>query len=635
MLDQFDERRTALILELNQVAALGREIGAESVSERLEREVVAKLLEGAFHLVVVGEFNHGKTSFVNALLGAPVLPVGVTPTTARIHHVVYAEAPRARWVESSGRSSPVEVAELWRYAAGVAGQSAVVSETNQEVAPGVGAVVSEANQEAGAEGYLELGYPSPLLQSGVLLVDTPGVNDLSLTRAEITYGYIPRADAVLFLLDAGQPLKESERGFLAQLLARSRDKIVFVVTKADIWTPEERAQALSYIEAGLAELVPAPQLFAVSSSLRLAALASDPSAPVLGAGFPELLAYLSSYLEQHRASIVIDNAAGEGLRALASLGHGLAARRLSATLTEGDLARRLTALEESLAGQESDLTARRLTLFEAAGGIKVGARRDLDRFVDELVVSLPKLLEETSGQDVRLHLSAYVEREFRGFLERLARSMGGELEALAERMVALVQEDASQRAEALSVTWGGALKAPRIEVDTFAYDFGILAVMTVGPAALFANVLLGGALLVAAPAFALWQRGRNERAIKRRAEELLPEALRAAAAKVAPELDRRVDEFVQALDRWVTTASHEQGLGIVQVLQKVQASRREAEQDVAKHQAESERLAERLEALTERLSAVRVVASEARVVEQAVEGAVEQADAPAACAEVP
>jgi hypothetical protein len=47
-----------------------------------------------------------------------------------------------------------------------------------------------------------------------LLVDTPGVNDLSLQRADITYSYIPRADAVLFLLDAGQILKESERVFL-------------------------------------------------------------------------------------------------------------------------------------------------------------------------------------------------------------------------------------------------------------------------------------------------------------------------------------------------------------------------------------------------------------------------------------
>ena len=83
--------------------------------------------------------------------------------------------------------------------------------------------------------YLEIGYPAPLLKERILLVDTPGVNDLSLQRADITYSYIPRADAVLFLLDAGQILKESERVFLQdKLLKASRDKIVFVITKWDI-----------------------------------------------------------------------------------------------------------------------------------------------------------------------------------------------------------------------------------------------------------------------------------------------------------------------------------------------------------------------------------------------------------------
>src|SRR4029077_2990385 len=95
--------------------------------------------------------------------------------------------------------------------------------------------------------YLEIGYPSPLLEERILLVDTPGVNDLSLQRADITYSYIPRADAVLFLLDAGQILKESERVFLQEkLLKQSRDKIVFVITKWDILSESERAEALAY-----------------------------------------------------------------------------------------------------------------------------------------------------------------------------------------------------------------------------------------------------------------------------------------------------------------------------------------------------------------------------------------------------
>ena len=66
-----------------------------------------KLEEDRFHLVVVGEFNHGKTTFVNALLGEHALAVGVTPTTAAIHHIKYAETPEATVVYTSGKRESI------------------------------------------------------------------------------------------------------------------------------------------------------------------------------------------------------------------------------------------------------------------------------------------------------------------------------------------------------------------------------------------------------------------------------------------------------------------------------------------------------------------------------------------------
>src|SRR5262249_12222790 len=158
-----------------------------------------------FHLVVVGEFNHGKTTFVNALLGSNILPVGVTPTTAVIHHLEYTETPRAEVVYESGAKKEIPFSDVRGFAVG-GGHRARGDEVH----------------------HLEVGYPADLLRERVVLVDTPGVNDLSLQRADITYSYIPRSDAVLFLLDAGQPLKESERVFLHdKLLGQSRDKIIF------------------------------------------------------------------------------------------------------------------------------------------------------------------------------------------------------------------------------------------------------------------------------------------------------------------------------------------------------------------------------------------------------------------------
>ena len=85
-----------VIEALGGLCEVAASVGARSLADRLDRDVVRKLEADRFHLVVVGEFNHGKTTFVNALLGRPVLPIGVTPTTAVIHHIVFSESPASR-----------------------------------------------------------------------------------------------------------------------------------------------------------------------------------------------------------------------------------------------------------------------------------------------------------------------------------------------------------------------------------------------------------------------------------------------------------------------------------------------------------------------------------------------------------
>ena len=84
-----------LLTALRDVARLADETGMQTLTSELLRERIPKLEEERFVLVVLGEFNHGKSTFVNALLGASVLPAGITPTTATINHLVYADMPCA------------------------------------------------------------------------------------------------------------------------------------------------------------------------------------------------------------------------------------------------------------------------------------------------------------------------------------------------------------------------------------------------------------------------------------------------------------------------------------------------------------------------------------------------------------
>ena len=574
MLDSFRERKLEVIEALGSLSDVARSVGASTLAERVDADLVKKLETDRFHLVVVGEFNHGKSTFVNALLGQAALPIGVTPTTAVIHHIVWAESPSAKVVLASGQEQPLPFDDVKSFATGGARSDEPVS-------------------------YVEVGFPADLLRERIVLVDTPGVNDLSLTRAEITYGYIPRSDAVLFVLDAGQPVKESERQFLEQqLIGKSREKIFFVVAKSDIWSPDERAEALTYVRSRLGALVKDPQVFAVSAQAALGGRVGE-------SGIRELVDHLMRFLAEERGRILLDNALGEGQSAAVVLGRGVDARRRAVAMSAEQLARRIEMLEADLAGQAETIEKRRLAIREEAGAIKAWARRDLDRFCDDVVRQLPAILEQASGDDLKQHLGPFFEHSFREWAELETREIAAALEVLGERMVALVKDDAHDVGKRVSTAMGADLKAPPIEVDRFAYDVGIFAVLSLGMGVMFANALLGGLLLAAAPALALWNRGRTEAEIKKRALELGPVVLREAAAKVGPKIDEMVDEFAQRLDEWVVTAGQELHREVIEVLATVRTEREAGAVDQAVELARAERDAGRLGEVSARLATLK------------------------------
>src|SRR5215203_4034588 len=118
MLESFHNRRDDVVSTLRDLTYLAGRVGAKTLGARLDADLVKKLEADRFHLVVVGEFNHGKTTFVNALLGSNVLPVGVTPTTAVIHHLEHSDTPRAEVVYASGERSAIPFEQVRQFCVG-------------------------------------------------------------------------------------------------------------------------------------------------------------------------------------------------------------------------------------------------------------------------------------------------------------------------------------------------------------------------------------------------------------------------------------------------------------------------------------------------------------------------------------
>lgn len=536
--DKFREKKGDVAGLLGRVAEVAKGIGAGSLSARIADEVVPKLLAERFHLVVVGEFNHGKTTMVNALVGRDILPTGVTPTTAVIHHILHAPEPYARVIreDESRETVPFDTLKEW------------VATENAE---------RQARQHKVS--YLEIGLPSKLLEDQIVLVDTPGVNDLSHQRADITYNYIPRSDAVLFLLDAGQLLKESERVFLFEkLLAKSRDKIVFVVTKADIWSPEERVQGMEYVTRELGKLVKSPVIFPVQAEQYLMGQKE-------GSGVDALLEHLTRFLAEERGRILLDHALGEGITVADLLEKGVLAKRRALSFTREELDRRVGYLKAEREGQQRTIDQRRSAIREEIGAIKAWAKRDLQTFSADAIRQIPKVVDEAESSAVKEHLGAFLEATFKEWAQAETQEIAGALEAIAERTVALLNADARDTAKKLGE--GLSLPTPALEVSTLKYDVGVMALFAAGLGTMFANLLVGGVLALAALPLALYVRGRVDGEVRAKAKEAAPEAIREAVAKISPKIDEMIDDFAARLDAWVVSAGDEIHRELLEVLE--------------------------------------------------------------------
>jgi hypothetical protein len=263
---------------------------------------------------------------------------------------------------------------------------------------------------------------------------------------------------------------------------------------------------------------------------------------------------------------------------------------------------RIMHIEGSIEGQAQTIEQRRGAIREEVAAIKAWVRRDLDRLVEDMCNQIPAVVDEATVGDLKANLGPFLEKTFRDWAHAETREIGEALEALADKTVALIRDDAKEAGKKLAKVMGTDLQAPVIEVDTFAYDVGVAALATVGLGVFFANWMLGGVLMLAAPILALYMRDRVEEETRRRAKELAPEAIREAAAKVGPKMDEMIDSFASSLDTWVVSASTEVYREVIEVLKAArnerdrgEAARALASSSCQKHEQMLEELRQRME----------------------------------------
>ncbi|MEZ4406513.1 MAG: dynamin family protein [Polyangiales bacterium] len=344
---------------------------AEALTD-LRRELDAPL-----RVALLGEFSAGKSTFVNALVGAVVSPMGVLPTTAQVHWLRQGERG-ARVVERSG----------------------VTVECPVEDAPRVEARLRASGAEVD---HVEVTLPTPTL-GRVEVIDTPGTNAGDGSGAALRRA-LDLADVALWVFDARQAGKESER----EALTAARDAgvpAVGVLNKADRLADEERGAVLAALAEGLGALAPCVAALSSRRALEGEADGADDRAVIAWLVDRELS---GKRLAWKRARVAV--------RALAVLDRARAARESSAESTRARrtareaLAEAAGALRESLlrereavrravalawADQARGLDPDSPTVSEAAAEI---VWRERERSLDRLRTSLDRLgaLAVTAG----------------------------------------------------------------------------------------------------------------------------------------------------------------------------------------------------------------------------------------------
>lgn len=205
-------------------------------------------------LAIVGEFNAGKSTFINALIGAAVAPTGVLPTTATLHHL--------RW-------APDRFAKIL-FAKGTGPSERIVSLSDLRSAL--------ASCDPASVRRVEIGVPIASLVR-VEILDTPGFNSNDLGHAEVARVALEEADVAIWLVDATQAIKQSERAVLEEA-KRTGLPIQILVNKVDRLSPSDIDKVLENVRIGLADIGIAswaPPL-ALSAKMALAGELGNPAA---------------------------------------------------------------------------------------------------------------------------------------------------------------------------------------------------------------------------------------------------------------------------------------------------------------------------------------------------------------------
>jgi GTP-binding protein EngB required for normal cell division len=311
-----------------------------------QREILAKLKgvqtwidEGRLRVAVLGQFKRGKSTLLNAILGTPLLPTGITPVTAIPTFIQAASSPSIR-VEFDDAKERFHSREERNFPYIL---SRYVSEAENP------------NNRAKVR-RVDIAVNSASLSDSVILVDTPGVSSTFVHNTRTAEAVLNDCDVGVFVLSADSPITEVELGYLDSVRSLI-PKIFFVLNKVDLLDDEERPIAKAFLTKVLEDKLgpEAPKrIFGVSSKLGLLAKQRGDAPALAASGVAQLEHTLALELANEKRAIVFATARSRALSLVGELLYHSELEHKALLMPEQELKNKVADFERSASRFEAE-----------------------------------------------------------------------------------------------------------------------------------------------------------------------------------------------------------------------------------------------------------------------------------------